>query len=245
MIFKLPDLKEYLEYENFKIEYLERYVNYRNNNIALSFNDIIKNVNMDLDKESYSDPKTVENTNDILMLINKHNKLPDNFEPENLEKISSKCTTKELLLNSEARKSFELMCNDIKSLGMNLRAISTYRTRDYQNKLYTDYSNRNGKAEADTFSARPRFSEHETGLALDVMGGNTTYTDFHKTDEFKWVEKNAYNYGFIIRYPKEKEHITGYKYESWHLRYVGKDVAKYIYENNITFEEYYEKFLLK
>lgn len=241
----INDLKEYLDYENFKINNLERYVKYRNNNMTLSFNDIITNVNMDLDKEPYSEPKIIEDTSNLLILVNKHNKLPDNFVPKNLEKINSKCTTKELLLNSDARKNFELMCTDIKSLGMNLRAISTYRTKDYQNNLYTNYSNRNGKEEADTFSARPRFSEHETGLALDVMGGNTSYTEFHTTNEFNWVKENAYNYGFILRYPKDKEHITGYKYESWHLRYVGKDVAKYIYENDITFEEYYEKFLLK
>lgn len=241
----INDLKEYLEYDNFKISHLERYIDYRNNNKALNFNDIIKNVNMDLDKEPYVEPKTIENPNDMLILVNKHNKLPDDFEPENLEKINSKCTTKELLLNPEARKSFELMCNDVKSLGMNLRAISTYRTKDYQNNLYTNYSNRNGKTAADTFSARPRFSEHETGLAIDIVGGNTPYTEFHTTTEFNWVLKNAYNYGFIIRYPKDKEHITGYKYESWHIRYVGKDIAKYIYENNITFEEYYEQFLLK
>jgi len=240
----INDLKEYLEYDNFNINYLERYIDYRNNNKTLDFNNIIKNVNMNLDKAFYTDPKIIDKTDDMLILVNKYNKLPDDYEPKNLEKINSKCTTKELLLNSEARKKFELMCTDIKSLGMNLRAISTYRTKDYQNTLYTNYSNKNGKSAADTFSARPRFSEHETGLALDVMGGNTTYTEFHTTNEFKWVKENAYNYGFIIRYPKDKENITGYKYESWHLRYVGIEVAKYIYENDITFEEYYEKFLL-
>ena len=95
---------------------------------------------------------------------------------------------------------------------------------------------------ADTYSARPGSSEHQTGLAVDI---NAADDWFNNTKEAKWLANNAYKYGFILRYPKGKEYITGYQYESWHYRYVGEKVAKYIYEHDITYEEYYATFILK
>ena len=87
-------------------------------------------------------------------------------------------------------------------------------------------------------SAKPGHSEHQTGLSIDVEGSNLDYDLFAESKEFNWMKNNAHKYGFILRYPKGKEHITGFKYEPWHYRYVGKDVASYIYKNNITLEEY-------
>ena len=98
------------------------------------------------------------------------------------------------------------------------------------------------KAKADTYSARAGTSEHQTGLATDV---NSVSTSFENSSAFKWLEKNSYKYGFILRYPKGKEHITGYMYEPWHYRYVGSEVAKVIKEKNITYEEYYATYILK
>jgi len=102
---------------------------------------------------------------------------------------------------------------------------------------------RDGVEEADTYSARPGFSEHQTGLTVDVDNAKLSYTDFDKTNEFKWMMENAHRFGFILRYPKDKEDITGYSYESWHYRYVGVDIATYIYEHNITLDEYYVRFI--
>ena len=93
------------------------------------------------------------------------------------------------------------------------------------------------------YSARPGYSEHQTGLVIDIDNYNDDYENFDKTKEFEWMNNNSYKYGFILRYPKGKTDITGYDYESWHYRYVGKEIAKYIYENNITFDEYYAKFI--
>lgn len=233
----ISNLKDYLKYKYFKISNLNRYIDYRNNN-NLDIQNVILNVNMNLDKEPYEYYNTITDTENILILVNKYNKLPDNYEPNDLNKINSNNSIRELYLKKEACDAFELMCNDAKTLGLNIIAISSYRTKEYQKNLYNDYVNRNGVTKADTYSARPRFSEHETGLALDVMGSNKNYTKFAYTNEYEWVKENAYNYGFIIRYPENKEDITKYIYESWHLRYVGKDVAKYIYDNNLTLEEY-------
>ena len=98
--------------------------------------------------------------------------------------------------------------------------------------------NEKGIVYADKCSARPGHSEHQTGLSIDVMGSNNDYNIFDKSKEFKWMKDNAHKYGFIMRYPKNKEYITGFKYEPWHYRYVGIDTAQKIYENNITLEEY-------
>jgi len=117
--------------------------------------------------------------------------------------------------------------------------MSTYRSYDYQVDLYNRYVKEDGKNAADTYSGRPGHSEHQTGLAVDVFNNKETYTNFEKTKEFTWMQNHAHEYGFILRFPKDKVNETGYEYESWHYRYVGKKIAKYIKENNISFEEYY------
>ncbi len=117
-----------------------------------------------------------------------------------------------------------------------LWTASGYRTYDYQKKLYDDYVDRDGKEAADTYSARPGFSEHESGLTFDVCDPSSSFDD---TEEAAWLEEHCAEYGFIIRYPEGKEDITGFMYESWHVRYVGEELAKIIMENDICLEEYF------
>lgn len=120
--------------------------------------------------------------------------------------------------------------------GLTLWTASGHRTYEYQQGLYENYAARDGYDEADRYSARPGHSEHETGLAFDV---NDPSVDFHSTPEAKWLEANCAKYGFIIRYPEGKENITGFMYESWHVRYVGEELANFIMDNNICLEEYF------
>ena len=102
------------------------------------------------------------------------------------------------------------------------------------------------KKYADSIASRPGASEHQTGLTLDIFSkDNSNKNTFKDTEVFKWLKDNSYKFGFILRYPEDKVKVTGYGYESWHYRYVGKKIAKYIYENNITFEEYYAYFIEK
>lgn len=138
-----------------------------------------------------------------------------------------------------AADAFEEMAKAAEKDNYKLIAMSTYRSYDYQVTLYNNYKNSDGQEKADTYSGRPGFSEHQTGLAVDIYNGKTDYTNFEKTEEFNWMQKNAYKYGFILRFPKDKEKETGYQYESWHYRYVGKEIAKYIHNKNITLEEYH------
>lgn len=130
------------------------------------------------------------------------------------------------------------MAKDAKKLGYNIIATSTYRSYDYQKKLYNNYVKEKGLYYADMASARAGHSEHQTGLAVDVADITLDYDNFEQTKEFIWMKNNAHKYGFILRYPKAKFHITGFKYEPWHYRYVGVSLANYLYKNNITLDEY-------
>ena len=147
-------------------------------------------------------------------------------------------------MKKEAGEALIKMLADINDSGLYLQAQSGFRSIDLQTRLYNNYVSRDGVAEADTYSARPGYSEHQTGLAMDLgTTSNQNIGDFEKSKEFKWTKENAHKYGFILRYPKGKEYITGYIYEPWHYRYVGLEAANYIYEHNITYEEYYEYFV--
>ena len=112
---------------------------------------------------------------------------------------------------------------------------SGFRSYSLQTSLYNNYVLKDGKEKADTYSARPGHSEHQTGLAMDL---NIVDSSFEGTKEAIWIADNCYKYGFIIRYPKGKEEITGYKYEPWHVRYLGKELSEKVYKSGKTLEEY-------
>ena len=133
--------------------------------------------------------------------------------------------------------TYNNMNNDAKNQGINLRIISGFRSYDKQKTLYNNYVARDGKIAADRYSARAGHSEHQTGLAADI---NSLEQSWENTKEGKWLNDNCYKYGFIIRYPKGKESITGYMFEPWHIRYVGVEVATALYNNGnwLTLEEY-------
>ncbi|HHW69549.1 MAG TPA: M15 family metallopeptidase [Tenericutes bacterium] len=196
-----------------------------------------KNFNI-LGNKFYENIKEITNPDDILVLVNKNNKLNKNFIPKDLQLLDINYSYENKMLRDLAKNSFEKLCTDAKSVGYKIIGVSAYRDYDYQNKLYNEYVKQKVKEYADRASARPGHSEHQTGLAIDVMGSNNDSDEFEYAIEFEWMRDNAHKYGFIMRYPKNKEHITGFKYEPWHYRYVGKEVAKYIYDNDLALEEY-------
>lgn len=144
--------------------------------------------------------------------------------------------------NRTARNQLNQLIQDARNDGLDIVFRSGYRSYEEQEQLYKDYVARDGEEAANQYSAKPGKSEHQTGLAFDV-GSNKATDDFRKsfgnTNEGKWIKKHAHKYGFIVRYPNGKENITGYQYEPWHLRYVGKDLANEINKQNTTLEEYY------
>lgn len=141
-------------------------------------------------------------------------------------------------ITSETASAFKELQAAAAAEGHILYNSSGYRSYDYQKQLYNNYCAKWGQSEADTFSARPGFSEHQTGMAIDL---NTIARDFGETPEGQWVAHNIQNYGFILRYPEGKDHITGYIYEPWHIRYVGVELAQELYNDGdwISMEEYF------
>ena len=227
----------------YKKEYKNRYINYKEKNPNLDLETIIVYVNIGLDQEFYTNIIESPRQQTELVIVNKYNFLDSNYIPQNLETINSKYSSGTKQLESSARIAFEQMAKDAQLEGYTIRAISTYRSYSYQKTLYNRYATEDGVELADTYSARPGHSEHQTGLAVDVDNKIVSYTNFGSTKEFNWMKENAYKYGFILRYTEDNEFITGYKAEPWHYRYVGVEIATYIQNNPMTYEEYYVRFL--
>lgn len=221
----------------------ERYRNYRKQNKELTTEQIVTEVNIGLDHEYYENASPTIKLNTQYILVNKYNFLTGDYIPENLEEINNQYALKGMRLVNYAKEAFEEMSKAAKNENLSIIAMSTYRSYAYQENLYNNYVKKDGKEEADTYSGRPGHSEHQTGLAVDVYNGKVTYTSFETTEEFKWMQENAYKYGFILRFPEDKTKQTGYQYESWHYRYVGKEAAQYIHEHKISYEEYYVQFI--
>ncbi len=207
------------------------------NEIIKEFKVIVKeNENVKISKTSKGN--TIKNYYGItyiddVIVVNKTYSLPSNFAPNNLVTINGYIKVVDYVKNS-----FNELKSDASSIGLNIYASSGYRSYSDQKYIYNNYVKMDGQEKADTYSARAGYSEHQTGLAIDV---NTIDMTFDNTEESIWLKENCYRYGFIIRYPKNKDSITGYMYEPWHIRYVGKELAKKLYNDGqwITLEEYY------
>lgn len=182
----------------------------------------------------------------ITAMVNKQIKLPASYKPADLvePKVPFIFSEKDdrRLLRQEAAQALEAMFAAAKKDNINLAGVSGYRSYETQKTLFNYYVNTQGEASARKYSAEPGTSEHETGLAIDVTSsdGKCAAEDcFGNTPEAKWLAQHSAEYGYIIRYPKGKESITGYNYEPWHIRYVGKKIAKDIADKGITLEEFY------
>ena len=226
-----------------------KYLEYKEKNPRKSLNEIVRDVNIHKDKDFYEIKLKTDTKMDTLMLVNKYYLLSEDYKPEDLIYIPQTYAWGEKNSKQIRKVCFDAyleMWNAAKEDGYYLMINSSYRTYEEQQKVYNNFKEKRGKNYADSIAARPGASEHETGLALDIFSTkNTNKRTFNTTEEAKWLEDNAYKYGFILRYPKGKEKITGYEYEAWHYRYIGNKAAKYCYENDITFDEYYAYFVEK
>lgn len=174
----------------------------------------------------------------ITVVVNKkHPNSPLNYVPSTIVAVGNG-----QYLRKEAADAFVQMVADALKENTPITAGSGYRSFDTQTTVYNQYVKQDGQAKADTYSARPGFSEHQTGLAMDIIGGGAGIDDsFADTEQSKWLIANAHKYGFVLRYPKDKESVTGYVWESWHYRYVGVGVATDMKDKKVTtLEEYYK-----
>jgi D-alanyl-D-alanine carboxypeptidase len=182
----------------------------------------------------------------ITVLVNKQHALPKEYAPTDLVNdpeipFTFSGNDEKRLMRKEMAEALKKMFAAAKKDGIALAGVSAYRSYATQEALFNAYVQQDGLEKAKTYSAVPGTSEHETGLAIDVSGsdGKCAAEDcFGDTKESKWLEQHAAEYGFIIRYPKGKEAITGYQYEPWHIRYVGQAAAQEIAKRGITLEEY-------
>lgn len=189
--------------------------------------------------------QVVSNPETIPVLVNKLNKLPDYYKPQDLIYPDIPFIFKEKIekrkMRAAAAAAIEKLFAGANQDGVKLLGVSAYRSHEVQASLFNHYVKSDGYEAAKTYSAVPGTSEHETGLAIDVTGGDgkcAAEECFEGTGEAVWLQNHAAEYGFIIRYPKGKDAITGYKYEPWHLRYVGRKIAVEIMQSGITLEEY-------
>ena len=180
---------------------------------------------------------------DYKILVNKDNALDRTYIPDNL--VNANSSYKEgILINKLVLEKFELMREDARKLGYHIDIMSGYRDYEYQEKLYKKLLKEKGFAYTFRSIAKPGTSEHQTGLAIDICiyRDDKCYIEheIEDTEEVSWLVNNSYKYGFVLRYPKNKEDRTGYNYEPWHYRYVG-DLAKYLCNNNMLLEDYYDR----
>ncbi len=182
---------------------------------------------------------------DELTLVNKEHPLPPEYVPSDLVVPNVPFSFAEdhpkKQMRQEAAEALENLFAAAAKDGIHLVAVSGFRSYERQEAIFQRNASQMGEAEANRVSARPGESEHQTGLAMDVSAASVDYRlteEFGSTEEGRWLQNNAARFGFIIRYPKEKEHVTGYQYEPWHLRYVGSSAAQTIANKALTLEEF-------
>ncbi len=175
----------------------------------------------------------VSNPDSITALVNKSNFLPDDWQPSDLVSVGGGQS-----LRAEAAAAFEELKKAAEADGYTFNVISGYRTKATQISLYSNYMAQDPEG-APYLSAYPRSSEHELGLAMDISPDWSLHYDLLETGLGKWMTAHAHEYGWILRYPEGKTNVTGYVFEAWHYRYLGKDLAAKVKNSGLTLEEYY------
>ena len=236
------DISKYYSISNFDVNKIDRYNNfYKNNDYAIE--DVVTYVNIGMDLPVYTDTSEVSDPDSLLVLVNKYHYLPDGYEPDDLGYVPGAYGNNVPMRKVIVDAFKELQRAALEEIDVEFMPTTAYRGYSFQSTLYNNYVNEDGVEAADTYSARPGYSEHQTGLSIDLrntaLGSNIRLTD----DNYEWLSNNAYRFGFIIRFPEDKTYITGYQFENWHIRYVGLDVAKTIYEEDLTLEEYIDLYV--
>ncbi|HIT11447.1 MAG TPA: M15 family metallopeptidase [Candidatus Pelethosoma merdigallinarum] len=234
---------DFINEKYFMFKHLKTYVDYYTEDSDQTITHAVAMVNVGANKDHYTDVKQTDTSKDELILVNKYNQLPKDYAPEDLTDISVQYCYGDNEVSNEVYQKYISMYNAAKEEDLYLIITSAFRDYEFQDQLWNQYAKSQGEEWADSVAARAGHSEHQTGLTLDIVTYNSNMNDFENTDEFKWLQKHAHEYGFIMRYPKDKEDITGYDYESWHYRYVGVETATKIHELGITYDEYYAYYL--
>ena len=230
----------FAEYSHYDFQNSARYDTFIGAFPDLSVTAALALVNVNADYGYYNNITLIQNPASLTVLTNKNYQLPADYVPQGMRSIAGT----DLKMVGEAAAAYETMQQALKDeLGLPLVAVSAYRSFHYQEALYNRYAKTDGVGVADTYSARAGHSEHQTGLTVDFLhmypSGSLRRANFQNTEQYKWLLERAHEYGFILRYPKGDEPVTGYMFEPWHWRYIGPEDASRMFEAGITtFEEY-------
>lgn len=216
----------------------ERYRQYSIRFPDMATDEVVWRVNNSLDFEKYTHDIPVTDGDDILVIVNKYFKLPSDYVPKDLVVVDG------MEVNKIAAEAYIKMRDAAKAEGFTIKGVSAYRSIEEQRELYDKHLACETVDQADSVCARAGYSEHHTGLAIDIRGSFGRAWDFDKTPEAPWIFDNCHRFGFIVRYLPETTEITGYASEPWHLRYIGVKASSDMKSKGIkSFEEYKERFL--
>lgn len=239
----IKDLTKIINEKYFIYNNLNRYIDYYNKNNKYEISKIISLVNVNRDRDFYEKSVTTDYNQGKLILVNKYYHLDKDYKPDEIITTTGTYSYANNSLNSETYNAYKELYNNAKIDGYTILIVSSYRDYNYQDEIWNERKELYGTRKADEYAARAGHSEHQSGYAVDVADFYDVDDKFGETESFNWMLENAYKYGFILRYPMDKEDITGYSYEPWHYRYVGKEIANKIYNENITYDEYYAYYL--
>lgn len=234
------NLSKLIKEKYFIFDNLDKYLDYLNDNSNETPSNVIAIVNVGANNEWYSNIKETDTTKNELMLVNKFYGLSETYEPSDLVKVSSTYGYEGKRVSEVIYDSLTNMIDSAKENGYTLLVNQGYRSYADQLEAYTDIEDVSGTEAADERAARAGHSEYQTGLSVEL----STYGAEVGT-ETQWLLDNSYRFGFIVRYPEGSSDITGFSSDAWRVRYVGRDVATKIHNENITFDEYYEYYLNK
>lgn len=237
------DMEPYMKVNGFIFTDMEDYIKAYDKNHNYAYAVLITSYPFIDSNNKVNKNYIIQNPDDLLSLVKPGFNMSSSYEPKDLitpqMPIAPDCNNPKL--RKEAADALIAMYNDAKKEGYSLVVNSAYRSYKSQKIIYDDYFKKYDEITASSLVAKPGSSEHQTGLGVDLTSESVIKGEklvFGDTPEYQWVLKNAHKYGFILRYPQGRSDITGIKHEPWHFRYVGKNAAKKVYENNWTLEEY-------
>lgn len=193
------------------------------------------------DKSKFS----LTDANSIWVIVNKQHSIPTSFIPKLVVpdvKLRLSSSEEQMHINETTEPALKELFKAAQADNVVLVFGSGYRSANTQTVFYNNYKAKDGQEQADTYSARPGHSEHQTGFSADITSDDESChleICWADTQQGKWLADNAYKFGFVIRYPKDKQNITGYSYEPWHIRFVGKELALEIKKTGLTLEEFF------
>lgn len=235
---KNSDIVNLTKEKYFIFKNLDKYLEYKKENEGKKNNEIVAIINTEANVDWMDNEKKTDTSKGSLMLVNRIYGLPSDYEPDDIVDVPS-------LYAYTGKKISNSILNDIISLieagkeeGYTFVVSDGYRSYKEQENIYNNYKNSFGESEADIYVAKPGHSDYQTGMSFDLMPYNKVIDNPTESEEYKWLKENAHKYGFIFRFPKNKEKLTRFKASIWRLRYVGTEASTVIHNENLCLEEY-------